>query len=172
MPMRRSTLLKLNGFTLIELIVVLLLITILSVSVVPRFFDTSDFTRITQRDQTVSVLRSVQQRAMQNTQNVSGTNHRVDFNADNLGLSDILTANPCGSDFLAANDHLTDHLVVCDVDDFSATNASGASITSISFDSWGRPTPNTGSCATGGCELSFGVSKVCIESQGYIHVCG
>lgn len=53
-----------NGFTLIELVAVIVLIAILSAIVVPRFIGDSTFKEYTSRDQIVAVARIAQQRAM------------------------------------------------------------------------------------------------------------
>lgn len=55
---------KINGFTLIELISILIILSILATVAIPRLFDQSTFAEFTLRDQLVSQLQLVQQRAM------------------------------------------------------------------------------------------------------------
>lgn len=58
---------KFRGFTLIELIIILVIIGILAVSAGPVFFDNSGTQSQALRQQAMSILRSIQQQAMQNT---------------------------------------------------------------------------------------------------------
>lgn len=58
---------KSRGFTLIELIIILVIIGILAVSAGPVFFDNSGTQSQVVRQQAMSILRSIQQQAMQNT---------------------------------------------------------------------------------------------------------
>ena len=58
---------KNNGFTLIELISILIILSILATVAIPRLFDQSTFAEFTLRDQLVSQLQLVQQRAMNAT---------------------------------------------------------------------------------------------------------
>jgi MSHA pilin protein MshC len=58
---------KSQGFTLIELIIILVIIGILAVSAGPVFFDNSGTQSQVVRQQAMSILRSIQQQAMQNT---------------------------------------------------------------------------------------------------------
>lgn len=55
------------GFSLIELVIVLVLLSILSITAIPRLLDSQSELLITNRDQLVSVLRLMQQQAMQDT---------------------------------------------------------------------------------------------------------
>ena len=58
---------KSRGFTLIELIIILVIIGILAVSAAPAFFDISGTQSQVLRQQAMSILRNIQQQAMQNT---------------------------------------------------------------------------------------------------------
>jgi len=163
---------KSNGFTLIELVVVILLLSVLSVSVVPRLSGTSDYTVITQRDQIISLLRVVQQRAMQNTQD-SNTCHRIRFTSNTVGLSAQDTNGACDSGIADVSNSTLDYLTVTELESYTRTNSAGATITYLDFDDLGRPSldASEGSCATAGCRIDLGDVQVCIESEGYIHAC-
>lgn len=163
-----------TGFTLIELVVTILLISILAVSVVPRIFDTSDVTNIGKRDHALNLLRTVQQRAMQNTQTSVATCHRILFFDDYMGLS-ASPANGSGCALPAATVSVSgttqEFLIVDELDSLEATNSSGTVLSTLDFDSWGRPTPNTGDCSGAGCVVEVNGLSLCVESQGYIHDC-
>lgn len=55
---------KQYGFTLIELVATIILLGIIAVTVVPKFFTRSGFAEYALRDEVVSLLRFAQQRAM------------------------------------------------------------------------------------------------------------
>jgi MSHA pilin protein MshC len=157
------------GFTLIELVLVILVISVLAVSVVPKLFTASDVEYVTHRDQTIAILRTVQQRAMQDTQSATSC-YQVLFNSTQIGIPSQNADGSCASSISAASG-IDDYLVIDDVTTYSVQNASGTTITAINFDRYGRPTPSAGSCATAGCQITFSSTGVCIESEGYIHVC-
>ena len=58
---------RLRGFTLIELIITLVILGILSVTAAPKFLGSSTEDAYSYRDRTLTALRTVQLRAMQNT---------------------------------------------------------------------------------------------------------
>lgn len=140
-----------TGFTLIELIVVLIIIGVLAVSLVPRFFTTAGTSEYLYQDQLLNLLRRAQIQAMQCT----------DCSTPAVNIT--------------ANSALLDGASCADVDAgralcITANEAvSLAPAGTIGFDSMGRP-----SCSAGSCTLNVqGASllRVCIESEGYIHPC-
>ena len=152
-----------NGFTLIELIVVILVISILAVSTIPNLDNTDRYSITTDRDQLISLLRSVQTRAMQNT--TDGDCYGVAFTTDNIGMLTQATNGSCTSNFLAASDDVNGFL------NLSPENTYTTSDVFIQFDDFGRPLDNQGN-STGRVTVTFAASEsVCIESEGYIHVC-
>lgn len=158
-----------RGFTLVELVVVIIILSILAVSVIPRLNSVSGYDSITQRDETIALLHNVQQRAMQNTQAASC--HRIRFLTGQIGLSAQLADGSCGTGLMASKGQINDFNLVSDISAYQAQNAAGASINYLDFDSYGRPSVNVGSCVGSGCRIIFGSEAVCIESEGYIHVC-
>ncbi len=100
---------KNSGFTLVELIGVLIIVGILSAVAVPRFFDTQSFDGRGFYDQTLSMLRYAQKTAIaQRTNvfvNVSGSAICLSYTADAScnGTGVIYVRNPADqSDFVKA----------------------------------------------------------------------
>lgn len=65
--MTSGSLNKTMGFTLVELIVVIILIGILSTTVIPKLFSSNGFEEYTYRNELITKLRAIQLRAMQQT---------------------------------------------------------------------------------------------------------
>ncbi|MFM2579504.1 Tfp pilus assembly protein FimT/FimU [Vibrio fortis] len=157
-----------NGFTLIELITVVILLAILSTYASSRYFGASSFNSDLLKSELISSLRLTQLRAMHRSelcnrwgivQNQAGQMSE-DEDEDAICLS---TLNQSDSSFVdVANYDATIFL----------TSADGSQF--IDFDSMGRPRQ----CATGSgqCTLTAqpksGLSfSVCINTQGGIHDC-
>ena len=157
---------KQEGFTFIELIIVIIILTILSASVLPKFFTSQGFEEVAYRNEVIAKLRAIQLRAMQQTNNQCS---KIVVNTVRLGLmaTDNSTADNCHpSNFqcqaLASNNTCTtsvfvesDHQVIL------------AGENSFYFDSMGRPVDCNSPCLitiTGEDSLI-----VAIEEEGYIH---
>lgn len=162
---------KAKGFTLIELVLVILVISILAFSALPKLFTNSEFETISQRDQVIGLLRSVQQRAMQDTQTINKC-HRILFASGTIGLSDQAVDGTCDSG-VAAVSAVDDFFVIDGIDSYTAVNGTPTAnaISFIDFGDLGQPTPSLGSCASNGCKITIDTHSVCIESEGYIHAC-
>jgi len=81
-----------RAFTLIELIAVILLMSILAITVVPKFFDSSSLAHISVRDQLVSLLRLSQLKAM----NQLDTCNRVMITNDFMVIENNSKDQGCG----------------------------------------------------------------------------
>lgn len=58
---------KYSGFTMIELIVVIIMLAIMAISIAPKFLNSTGFQEYTYRDDVINTLRAIQLRAMQQT---------------------------------------------------------------------------------------------------------
>lgn len=161
---------RLYGFTLIELIFVILLIGILSVVVLPKlsFTDgTSDL--VEARDRLLSVLRHSQLQSMQNTQ--SEACYKVLINNSRFGQQSA----DCDNQILA-NTFTPDYLGFSQAEaaasplQITANSHAISTYFQIEFNSLGVPTE---SC-DGGCRISLTLNNqtqtIYIEPQGYIHL--
>ncbi|MFT4925798.1 MAG: MSHA pilin protein MshC [Phenylobacterium sp.] len=168
---------KQYAFTLIELIATISLIGILAVSVAPKFFDDSEFSVFTTRDQLIGQLRLAQLRALNDHTNC----YAFQIASTSYGIYQQSVA-PAACDvtdpFTSVNTPTTLETNV-KVSIASVVNA-GTTKHLVIFDSLGKPIADTnhgGSCVTGSvCTLSVLIiggdtASLCIESEGYIHDC-
>jgi len=154
-----------QGFTLIEMVMVIIIIGILSVAVLPKFFDASGFEEYAYRTESISVLRAIQLRAMQNT-NVNVC-HQVLITAKVLGEPDksqcqVSDAPIFSSDWIDNYDENTSVLISQDSVSYQVPSDGQY----FEFDSLGRP-----ACL---CTVDIFISgeanlAIRIESEGYIH---
>lgn len=77
-----------RGFTIIELVLVIVLMGILSVTVAPKLFSSNGFDEYAYQAEIISVLRSAQLRAMQQTQSNNKNCHTVTISDRQVGLHD------------------------------------------------------------------------------------
>jgi MSHA pilin protein MshC len=172
---------KNKGFTLIELVLVLILLGLLSVAVYPRMTGKGGIAEYTYQARLVSALRTMQQRAMQDTRD--GFCFKVALFSDNnsafgpptLDYIDDSTINKtltCGNQIstdldnayvIASNaDMLNDAVTITAAPDFVQFNSMGCTIDVLG-----------NACATD-VRIEIQGKKtiaVCVNSQGYIHVC-
>jgi len=145
---------KQNGFTLIELIVTIIILGILAVVIAPRFSSSESYQEHSYRAQAISLIRAVQLRAMQQTDN-SFNCHAVNIASDEISSDDTA---PCNVNVLSVPIENGDDVT------FELDGGTG----SIGFDTFGVP---QGDCS-GGCLITInGVDNLSIqiESQGYVH---
>lgn len=162
-----------KGFTLIELVVVILLISILAVTVAPKFDSTDGYEAHAHRAQLIAALRLTQQRAMQQTDSTDVYCHEVVFDGNRYGIPNRKVC----TDVFPVNwePDATGHTVEERYDITFDVNGS-VSPSSVGFDWLGRPTIDcVDADGNGGCEINIkhltGQSlKIYIEKEGYIHV--
>ena len=151
-----------NGFSLIELIVVIILLSILSVTILPKFFSSNGFEEFTYQAEVITKLRNVQLRAMQQTDSIEC--HKVLVTSKNLGIPvdcDVtLTDEQHGA---IGGEVGTTHVQIAGDHDVEFDVSDGDY--SFDFDGMGRPSCNP-------CEITILAETdlvVVIESEGYIH---
>ncbi|WP_426369259.1 type II secretion system protein [Pseudocolwellia sp. HL-MZ7] len=147
-----------KGFTIIELVLVIVLMGILAVTVAPKMFNSEGFEEYAYQAELVSTLRNIQLRAMQQTEDYVTTNgdgcHTVVVASKKVSVSASCNIN-------------TDNLDVPTVEIDNAHSLSFSPVMSFTFDSMGRPT----SC-NNPCQIQLVANdnlSVVIESEGFIH---
>lgn len=154
-----------KGFTIIELVLVIVLMGILAVSVAPKMFNSDGFEEYAYQAEVIATLRSIQLRAMQQTSAYTDVNaygnacHTVVVTAKKLTVGSGCNAISENS----AGQSLNKLSVDVDVDQ----SVSFSPVMSFIFDAMGRPI----NCNTP-CVISINGNdtlSVMIEAEGFIH---
>ena len=155
---------KQQGFSLLELIITLVILGTLAVTVVPKFFTNESFDAYEFRDQSLSALRAMQLRAMQNTNNA--ITHKMCITS--VQIAPALT-DDCTTLNLSNN---VRYLIVTIPASSTATrittsDSNASSFSEVSFDDFGRPSLN---CASS-CKIDFGEADICMSGEGGLYAC-
>ncbi len=152
-----------QGFTLLELIVVIIIIGVLSVTVLPRFMDSKGFEEYSYRGEIITKLRAIQLRAMQEE-----SSRCVALNDKHFGEPSSCDVNTGAFNFSSDyGQDIEDVLEIKVQSNHSVTFSMKTGSVPFSFDKLGRPVGCSGKCEiriTGSEEL-----LVIIESEGFIH---
>lgn len=142
-----------QGFTLIELVMVIIVLAIISVTAVSRYASKSNFSAELMRDQAITIARQIQISAMQQQQLACAT----------LTITESLFG--CTTQQNPTNYLTTAHDQVTITPNYF-----------FGFNLLGQPfnPQSERQCMTGsGCEITFTANnnqaKMCINPQGYIH---
>ncbi len=170
-----------QGFTLVELITVVILLSIIAIAVVPRFTGSSGYSEFALQKRLLSALRNTQLKAMYDTRTdfcyklVFAAPLEPAFGPTTHSYLDGNQAASCGNTI----DFSSDSFLRTDEGEVAASNVSfsaqdnTAAITFIQFDNLGRAITSAGSCASA-CTFTFtdeSAAKVCVEDEGYVHAC-
>ncbi len=170
-----------QGFTLVELIIVITLIGILSITAYSRFSGKDDFSAFAYQSQALSLLRNVQTKAMYDSrlnycyQVNFVTNSSPAFGVPIDNFSSGNQANSCASTIGAnlkeglstQSNELSENGLTLSVLDGSSA------ISYLRFDTMGRPQTSVGNCNSG-CTIRFSGTlntQICVEPEGYVHAC-
>lgn len=158
---------KSGGYTIIELIVVIVVIGILAVTAVPRLFTSREFSAQVVTDKYLAHLRLVQLKAL----NHRGVCHNSVFEVVSGTTVFGIPANTtvvCGTSTASDTQNDIGDSVITLVN--GSTNVEITTSPQIVFDGFG--VPGGGGNCTGACKFKIVSTEtvyLCIESQGYIH---
>nr|WP_165312801.1 type II secretion system protein [Vibrio ziniensis]QIH43263.1 type II secretion system protein [Vibrio ziniensis] len=148
-----------QGFTLVELIVVILLVSILSIYAASRFSGTSSISAYTAREQIISIIRQIQIDRMQS--NASESKNILAITSSCLG-----SESACTELTSCSNEECRENVVSKRSDIFynADVNFTASFASPITFDLRGNPSGDgVISITSSGSE-----TEVCINAQGYI----
>ncbi|MBN7819293.1 type II secretion system protein [Bowmanella yangjiangensis] len=189
---------KTAGFTLLELIIVIIVLGVLAVSAASRFAGKDGVVEYTVQARVVAALRNMQARAMQDTR--AGYCFQINFAVSDFGPPDYTHTSATQADLAyALNGGASQAARTCStvVGAFTPEylRSSSGELTSegvqlsvldgatsldhIGFDSFGRPVSNQNPAnpqpvCQSACQVQISgaiTTKVCIEPEGYIHAC-
>lgn len=148
---------RMRGFTLVELIVVILLVSILSVYAASRFSGISSVSAFAAQEQIISIIRQIQIDRMQS--NLSSTSVNSDY-ALQITNHCIGSVQACSS----ANDDRRSDLLRND----ELTFTSSPSLSVIEFSLLGNPLGGASNGVTINIASSANSTSLCLNSEGYV----
>ncbi|MCE4937199.1 type II secretion system protein [Aliivibrio fischeri] len=171
-----------NGFTLVELIVVILLLAIIAVYTASKYMGASRFSSAAAQEQVLSILRHVQIASMQtNTSHINNACRSVLTSSNQFGVDSACQnqgmASAVLSDYSKENDRENLDMIRLS---YAFNTASGAvAISALSFDLLGRPTIPASSdltlCTQEDCRITITTPStnesrsVCINNEGFMY---
>ena len=181
-----------GGFTLIELIIVIIILAILSATVLPKFFGSNGFSEYAYRSDAIAKLRLIQTKAMQQTTIIDTTqpdalcSRIVLVTTDKLGAPDncdiatnFAITSLSFSTTATANSEEKRRATTVRIDDNDKSTVSfstNATNSNFVFDSMGRPfildNTNFPTIPCSPCTITITGDEavvIQIEQEGYIH---
>ena len=150
-----------NGFTLVELIIVIIILGIISTFAASRFVGTSSFSTFSAQEQAISVIRQIQVNRMQSNVSAANDSFRLAINSDCLGSVTACNLNLANSTQRQQAEARSDHVRE---DGITFTPAN----TVVDFDLLGNPSVSSGVNITISSTTTSNSAQVCINSQGYV----
>ncbi len=158
------------GFTLVELVLVLLVASILAISAGTKFFRADDANLVQVTDHTLALLRQIQLTSMQDTAGLNSRCPTLVFSENTIAVATNAACSLNPNVTVSADDASQNQLGDVQLQFITATGSVSLPQL-IRFDGWGRP---VGVCAQG-CEFQFGRGgeqrRVCLSAQGFIALC-
>ena len=152
-----------QGFTLLELVIILLLVSILATTAASRFFRVDDLTARAQRDVLLQLSRQLQQRSMQDVAGLTSTCPLLLISSTHAGL-----VNHCGNNPQLVADPANPAQIQWGANQLQSSQGLPLA---LRFDRLGRP---TGVCSSG-CTFTVvqaaGSYSLCIGGSGYVRAC-
>lgn len=170
-----------QGFTLIELVTIVILLSIIAIVAIPRFTGSSGFTEYAMQKRFLGALRNLQLKAIYDTRAefcyrlVVDTAASPEFGPttasyltgeDAISCSNTIDYTAAGFTRSELGEMADDSLTFLALDAATAINY-------IQFDNIGRASTDAGICASN-CTFSFSgesTVSVCVASEGYIYAC-
>lgn len=172
---------KTGGFTLVELIVVIVLLAIISVYASSKYMGASRFSSAAAQEQVLSILRQVQITAMQsNTSNNSNSCSSILMASNQFGVTQACQSQGMSSAALSdySKDTNQQQLELIQLSyDFNSVNGT---VSELSFDLLGKPvivasSATSSLCTNSDCRITITTPSsnesrsVCINREGFIY---
>jgi MSHA pilin protein MshC len=158
------------GFTLVELVLVLVVASIVAISVSSKFFRADDASLYSASDTTLALLHQVQLISMQDTANLTTRCPTLVFSSSAIGVA---TNAPCSATAsFVVNPADPEQILLDDLQ--LQVSQQGSELTLpvlIRFDHWGRPQGHCGNGCTINLAHTVGQKQICLSSEGYISSC-
>lgn len=163
---------KSRGFTLVELIVVIILVGIISLTAASRMSGRSSFDAFITRDQAIAIARQIQITAMQATapQRTNFPLRIISGTGEKTSCMGLITGSTC---LVLSTAETSSRILQGEVSRIRFTLPSMASNT-VYFDLLGRPVNSTGErICNDGCQINLqsrdnNILSMCINREGFI----